>query len=132
MVSNTDISIPSLFAKFILNTNNKTNEAIFCQNDFVFFFHCKSFFSMFRCLYTCTVLSLLSAQGIYVSHIRWALIEMLKNTVKSRNMCVWGSSFQWFMGIIGGSTRANRPNRRCRGGRLLGYGRLWGIIQYMY
>ena len=23
------------------------------------------------------------------------------------------------MGIIGGSTRANRPNRRCRGGRLL-------------
>ena len=28
-------------------------------------------------------------------------------------MCAWGSSFQWFMGIIGGSTRANRPNRRC-------------------
>ena len=24
-----------------------------------------------------------------------------------------GSSFQWFMGIICGSTRANRPNRRC-------------------
>ena len=24
-------------------------------------------------------------------------------------MCVWGPSFQWFMGIIGGSTRANRP-----------------------
>ena len=24
------------------------------------------------------------------------------------------------MGIIGGSTRANRPNRRCTGGRLLG------------
>ena len=21
-------------------------------------------------------------------------------------MCAWGSSFQWFMGIIGGSTRA--------------------------
>ena len=31
-----------------------------------------------------------------------------------------GSSFQWFMGIIGGSTRANRPNRRCMGWRLLG------------
>ena len=28
-------------------------------------------------------------------------------------MCAWGSSFQWFMGIIGGSTRSNRPNRRC-------------------
>ena len=58
-----------------------------------------------------------------------------------------GSSFQWFMGIIGGSTRANRPNRRCRsghllgstcgiieknmGGRLLGHGRLIGIIRYM-
>ena len=24
------------------------------------------------------------------------------------------------MGIIGGSTRANRSNRRCRGGRLIG------------
>ena len=48
------------------------------------------------------------------------------------NICAWGSSFQWFMlrliyllvsgfmGIIGGSTRANRPNRRCRGRRLLG------------
>ena len=35
-------------------------------------------------------------------------------------MCAQGSSFQWFMGIIGGSTRANKPNRRCRGGRLLG------------
>ena len=59
------------------------------------------------------------------------------------NMCAWGSSFQWFMGIIGGS---NRPNRRCRGGRLLGatcgiidkimggrllgYRRLIGIIRY--
>ena len=30
-----------------------------------------------------------------------------------------GSSFQWFMGAIGGSTRANRPNRRCRGGGFL-------------
>ena len=63
-------------------------------------------------------------------------------------MCAWGSSFQWFMGIIGGSTRANRPNRRCRdgrllgatcgiieknmGGRLLGHGRLIGIIRYMH
>ena len=35
-------------------------------------------------------------------------------------MCAWGSSFQWFMGIIGRSTRVNRPNHRCRGGRLLG------------
>ena len=35
-------------------------------------------------------------------------------------MCAWGSSFQWFMGIIGGSTRANRPNRRCMGEHLLG------------
>ena len=35
-------------------------------------------------------------------------------------MCAWGSSFQWFKGIIGGCTRANRPNRKCRGGRLLG------------
>ena len=50
------------------------------------------------------------------------------------------------MGIIGESTRANKPNRRCRGGRLLGatygisdkntggrllgYGRLIGIIRY--
>ena len=42
-------------------------------------------------------------------------------TVKSHNMCAWGSSFQWCMGIIGGSTKANRPtcNRRCRGRRLL-------------
>ena len=55
-----------------------------------------------------------------VSHFRWALTEMLKTvqkiatyTVKSRNMCAWGSSFQWFMGIIDGSTRANRPNRKC-------------------
>ena len=62
-------------------------------------------------------------------------------------MCAWGSSFQWFMGIIGGSTRANRPNRMCRvgayyvllvellkkpmGGHLLGYGRLIGIIRYL-
>ena len=64
-------------------------------------------------------------------------------------MCVpgpWASSFQWFMGIIGGSTRANRPiKRRCKGGRLLGatcgiigknmggrllgHGRLIGIIR---
>ena len=51
------------------------------------------------------------------------------------------------MGIIGGSTRANRPNRRCRGGcllgatcgiieknmggRLLGHGRLIGTIRYL-
>ena len=51
------------------------------------------------------------------------------------------------MGITGGSTRENRPNRRCRsgrllgatceiieknmGGRLLGYGRLIGIIRYV-
>ena len=50
------------------------------------------------------------------------------------------------MGIIGGSTRTNRPNRRCllgatsgatsgiieknMGGRLLGHGRLIGIIRY--
>ena len=75
-------------------------------------------------------------------------------TVNSRNMCAWGSSFQWFMGIIGRSTRANRPNRRCRGGRLLGatcgiieknmggrllgggsllgHGRLIEIIRYYY
>ena len=70
---------------------------------------------------------LISDQGTYTSHFRWALIEMLKNsakhryiTVKSHNMCAWRSSFQWFKGIIGGSTSANRPNRRCRGGRLLG------------
>ena len=41
-------------------------------------------------------------------------------------MCAWGYSFQWFIGIIGRSTRANRPNRRCRGGRLLGA--TWGFI----
>ena len=61
-------------------------------------------------------------------------------------MCVWGSSFYglglWFMGIIGGSTRANRPNRllgvllvellrKNMGGRLIGHGRLIGIIRYM-
>ena len=56
------------------------------------------------------VLSLLRAQGTL-----WALIVMLKNSA-SRNMCAWGSSFQWFMGIIGGSTRANRPNRRTGAG----------------
>ena len=49
---------------------------------------------------SCTVLSLLSAQGTYVSHFRWVLIEMLKNrakdryfTVKSRNMCARGLAF---------------------------------------
>ena len=42
-------------------------------------------------------------------------------------MSAWGSSFQWFMGIIGGSTRANRPNRMCRGGHILGA--TWGIIE---
>ena len=62
-------------------------------------------------------------------------------------MCVCGSSFQWFMGIIGGSTRANRPNRRfirCSTSGIigkkhgwtliiaLGHGRLIGIIRYMY
>ena len=31
-----------------------------------------------------TVLSLLSTQGTYVSHFRWALIEMLKNSAKDR------------------------------------------------
>ena len=35
-------------------------------------------------------------------------------------MCAGGSSFQWFMGIIGGSTRANRPNRRCLLGAISG------------
>ena len=34
-----------------------------------------------------TVLSLLSAQGTYVSHFRWALIEMLKNSAKDRYFC---------------------------------------------
>ena len=54
-------------------------------------------------------------------------------------MCAWGSSFQYFMGKIGGSTRANRPNRllgatcgiigkKTMGGRLLVHGRLIGII----
>ena len=33
-------------------------------------------------LISSTVLSLLSAQGTYVSHFRWALIEMLKNSAK--------------------------------------------------
>ena len=42
-------------------------------------------------------------------------------------MCAMGFRFQWFMGIIGGSTRANRPNRRCRGGRL--FGATCGIIE---
>ena len=27
------------------------------------------------------------------------------------NIWAWGSSFQWFIGVIGGSTRANRPNQ---------------------
>ena len=34
--------------------------------------------------------------------------------------CCLGSSFQWSMGLIGRSTRANRPNHRCMGGHLLG------------
>ena len=40
------------------------------------------------------------------------------------NIFTWGSSFQWFMGAIGGSSRVNRPNCRCRGGRLI-VGTLW-------
>ena len=32
----------------------------------------------------CTILSLLRARGTYVSHFRWALIEMLKNSAKDR------------------------------------------------
>ena len=59
-------------------------------------------------------------------------------------MCAWGASFQWVMGIIGGSTRANRPNRRCLLGAtsgiigqktwvgLLGHGRFIGIIRYTF
>ena len=31
-----------------------------------------------------TVLSLLSAQGPYVSHFRWALIDMLENSAKDQ------------------------------------------------
>ena len=52
-------------------------------------------------------------------------------------MCAWGSSFQWFIGIIGGSTGANRPNRRCLLVATSGIiektmgGRLIGIIRYM-
>ena len=41
-------------------------------------------YSAVICVHTCTVLSLLSAQGTYVSHFRWALIEMLKNSAKDR------------------------------------------------
>ena len=72
--------------------------------------------------------------GYLVSHFRWGLIEMLKNSAKDCYMCAWGSSFQWAMGR---STRANRPNRRCRGGCLLvanvwnywGKTHLWALIR---
>ena len=64
-------------------------------------------------------------------------------------MCAyWGSSFQWFMGMIGHiSTRVNRPNDRCSLGAtggiiekktcvaayvcLLEHGRLIGIKRYL-